>query len=365
MSLPIQSIVDVNVSISPTVPPRPGFGIAAMVSSESIIGGGLPPNRVTFYASMTEIAVDWLPTDEVYLSATAYFGQQPSPVSFAVISQDTIGSETIVDALDAAEAFSSLWYGVLLQAAARDAQDQLDVAAWAQSRVKMFSACTNNANSLVLGDIDNNAFKLMNSVYDRTICTYSSDSTQYPDAAVFGRAFTVNYDAPESVITLKFKPLSGILTENISTNQKAGLDEKRCNAHISVAGTSMYAEGYMSAQLFFDERHGVDWLTGEIENNVFAYLISRPTKVPLTDAGASSLQQQVIRALDTAVLNGLLGAGTIIDGTFLGNGYVTNVQRVADMDPTDKANRIAPTISFTALLAGAVHFVQINGVVER
>lgn len=276
-----------------------------------------------------------------------------------------VSSETEVDALEAGSQASQDWYGVLLLKGVRDNQVQLDVAAWTEARTKIFSCATNNPNSTVLGDIDNNAKKLFDLNYTRTCCTYSSSVDQYPDAAVLGKAFPVNFDAPDSVITLKFKPLAGVLTEQLSSTQKAALDEKRCNAFISVGSASIYAEGYMSSQLFFDERHGIDWMTGEIESNVFSYLLSRPTKVPLTDKGGAALQQQVIRALDSSLSNGLLGIGTTSSGEFLGTGYKTDVQKVADMNPADKANRIAPTISFTALLAGAVHFVQINGIVER
>jgi len=35
------------------------------------------------------------------------------------------------------------------------------------------------------------------------------------------------------------------------------------------------------------------------------------------------------------------------------------------MNQADVDNRVAPTISFIALLAGAVHSVQINGTLER
>ena len=364
MTLPISSIVTVSVAISPTVPPKQGFGTAAIVTDEDVIAGGIQSVRVAFYASISEVAVDWATSTETYKAAEAYFGQSPSPTKFATISQDSVGGETEVDALTAAELFSSAWYGVLLLAATRDSQVQLDVAAWAEARTKIFSTATNNAATLLLGDQTNNAWELFNSNFQRTICTYSSTAADYPDAAILGKAFTTNFSAPDSVITLKFKPLAGVSTESINTSQKAGLDEKRCNILTDVAGASMYTEGYMSSQLFFDERHSVDWLVGEIESNVFAYLISRTTKVPLTDKGGAAIQQQVTRSLDAGVNNGMLAAGTTTNGDFLGTGYSIETQRVADMALADKTNRIAPTVSFVALLAGAIHFVQIEGTVE-
>lgn len=486
MTLPISSIVTVNVSVAPSVPAKKGFGTAAFVTNENLLSGSQPSDRILFYSTITEVELDWGSSSDVGKAASSYFSQSPSPTLFAVIanydsgfqgtlvgvtaqssvaqwtaittgsfaitmngatadvllldfsaaadmdavaaiiqtgiqnadaawasstcvwnvdrfeignalvggnitatSQAASGAdisithmftdvsisgvkvvtgvpvETVPESLSAAEFASSSWYGVLIQSIHFDTQIQLDVAAWTESRVKLFATTSHNLNSLALGNIDNNMYKLSNSNYQRTMVVFSSVTEEYPDSAVLGRAFTVNFDSPNSVITLKFKPLAGISTENLTTSQKNALDEKRGNALTSIAGTSMFAESFMSSQLFFDERHSIDWLVGEIESNVFGYLITRPTKIPLTDAGASSIEQQVIRALDAANSNGMIGTGTTSGGEFLGNGYSTTVQKVADMNPTDKGNRIAPAITFKALLAGAVHFIQIDGVVER
>lgn len=487
MSLPISTIVDVNVVISPSLPSKKGFGVAGIVSNEIDNDGGQQSQRVVYFGSISEVADKWPLASETYLMAQSYFSQSPAPDQLAILAHYSAGSnaflfggdapeinmaiwnaeatgsfnatidatsvdvtgidttgaadldavasivetalqaadaafaaalvawnsdelrfeidsgvadgainflqvaasgndisglldmtssgtavlqqgtpvETVVDALTAAELFNDNWYGVLILPIHVDTDEVLNVAAWAEARTKIFSSKTNDPTTLQLGTVDNNAYKLNNSGYTRSDCNYSGDPASKIDAAVLGRAFTVDFGVPDSVITLKFKPLSGIPTEQITTGQKAGLDEKRCNALINIAGQSMYAEGFMSSSLFFDERHGVDWLVGEIESNVFNYLISRATKVPLTDKGASSIQQQVIRALDSAVSNGLLATGTTSDGVFLPNGYETSVVKVADMNQVDRANRNAPPISFTALLAGATHFVQINGTVER
>jgi len=363
MTLPISNVVTVNISIAPTVPPKQGFGTAALVTSEDDLLAAPQVERIKFYSDIQEVAASWDPATETYKCAQSYFGQNPAPTTFATISQGV--GETEVQALDAAEGASQDWYGILLLLGVRDTAVTTEVAAWAEARTKIFSACTNDPNSLVVGNTTCPAYLLFTANYTRTVVTYSSVSAEYPDAAVLGKAFTTDFSAPNSVITLKFKPLAGITTENITTTEKTGLDEKRANALINVAGASMYAESFMSSQLFFDERHSLDWLVGEMESNVFGYLLSRPTKVPLTDKGGAALQQQVIRSLDAAVRNGMIGAGTTSEGIFLGNGYSTEVQKVADMNVADKANRVAPTISFVALLAGAVHFVQINGTVER
>jgi len=489
MSLPISSIVDVSVSITPAAPPKTGYGIAAIVSSELLLGNVTPTDRITYFNSLTEVAALYSIETEVYISAQTYFSQSPSPDTAAIIAQflsptkailysgtsvdnsinvwqaindgyfsitisgvagdvgpvdfstalsmsdvavqietalqsadassgftvATVtfdaqanrfiftsgdvgasitfttagltgtdisplmqtestqggqidlghGPETALDALISADQFDQNWYGILLLKTERDSQLIEDISAWAEANNKTFATVSHNPNSIVLNNEDNIIARLNGSGFTRTIANYSSKLDEYLDAAVLGKAFTVDFNAPESVITLKFKAFAGITAETLSSGQKSALDQKRGNAYITVGGADMYAEGYMSSQLFFDERHGVDWLVGELGYTAFVYLLTRTTKVPLTDAGSASTLQQIIRVLDSARRNGLIAAGNTSEGEFLANGYKVTVGSVADLSADDKQNRVAPPIIFVALLAGATHFIEIRGVLER
>lgn len=280
-------------------------------------------------------------------------------------------AETVTESLDAIESKSSDWYGLLFTKEVRDgfmvnaSVGAEEAAAWTEARVKVFGNTTNNVNSLNAAIDTDILTTFKNASYRRTISTFSSTPEQYPSASMLARAFTVNFAQTDSTITLKFKQLPGITVEDISSNEKNGLDSKNGNAFIDVGGNFMYAESYMANGIFFDEVHGVDWLQNAIENNVFGYLYTRPTKVPLTDKGGAAIEQQVIKALDEGINNGLLAPGTTIDGIFLQNGYTTTVQPVSDIPKADKEARKGPNVTFTAILAGAVHSEQINGILER
>ena len=126
----------------------------------------------------------------------------------------------------------------------------------------------------------------------------------------------------------------------------------------------MVAEGECADGSFIDSVHGVDWLQNAIETNVFGRLYTETTKVPLTDKGASQLAEQVRNALDEAVTNGLVAPGTTTAGAYLSQGYVVTTQKVADMNPSDRAARKGPLIQFTAIGAGAIHSIEIQGVFE-
>lgn len=285
--------------------------------------------------------------------------------------QDGIDAETITEALNAIEQKNNAWYGLIFTKEVRDdaiinGEDAVEAAAsWVQARVKVFFNTTNDLDVLDSVTTNDIASVLDTGNFTRTMTTFSSYPDQYPSASIAGRAFTVDFSQPNSTLTLKFKSLPGITVEDLSSTDKQVLDSKRANAFFQVGDTNIYGESYMAGDYFFDEIHGVDWLTDAIQTEVYGYLISRSTKVPYTDKGVAALQQQVTKVLDTAVLNGLAAPGETIDGEFLGSGYQVTTVPVANVSASEKQNRQYNGLSFVVLGAGAIHGVQIQGVFER
>jgi len=282
-----------------------------------------------------------------------------------------VAAETITSSLNAIQNVDPDWYGLLFTKEVRDdfvvnTEDAVEAAAgWCEARVKVFGNTSNDLDALDSVTESDILSVLKAKNLRRTISTYSSSPDQYPSASVLGRAFTVNFNQPNSTITLKFKQGPGITVEQLTQNEKAVLDSKRGNAFILVGASDMYAESRMANNTFFDEVHGIDWLENAIQINVFGYLLTRTTKVPYTDKGVAAIEQQVIKALDEAVRNGLIAPGETIDGDFLANGYKTITVPVADMNQSDKEARLYPGLSFVVLGAGAIHGAQINGIFER
>lgn len=279
--------------------------------------------------------------------------------------------ETITASLDAIQEKDSDWYGLAFTKEIRDgvvvnSEDAVEAAAdWCGARVKVFGNISNDLDvldSVTTTDIVS-VMKTQNQ--RRTMSVFSSVPDEYPAVSALGRAFTTNFNQPNSTITLKFKQGPGITTEDLSVNQKAVLDNKYGNAFVSVGGRQIFAESRMGDGSFFDEVHGIDWLTDAIQTEIYGYLISRTTKVPYTNKGLAALEQQLIKVLDQAVVNGLIAPGETIDGEFLANGYKTTVIPVEDTSQSDIDNRFYGGLSFVVLGAGAIHGVQINGVFER
>ena len=281
-------------------------------------------------------------------------------------------AETITDALDAIEAAATDWYGLIFTKEVRDAavvnteNAVVAAAAWVQARIKVFFNTSNDLDVLNSSVTDDIVSVLNDSSSNRTMSTFSSYPDQYPSASIAGRAFTVDFAQPNSTITLKFKQTPGITAESLNTSQKLVLDSKRGNAVFNIGPSgAIFGESYMAGTLFFDEVHGTDWLADAIQSEVFNYLAGRATKVPYTDAGVAALEQQVIKVLNEAVASGLVSTGTTVDGDFLPNGFRTTTVPVASVPLADQGNRQYNGLSFTALGAGAIHGVQIQGVFER
>lgn len=282
-----------------------------------------------------------------------------------------IAAETITASLDEIQNKDPDWYGLVFTKEVRDGviintENAVEAAAdWCEARIKVFGNTSNDLDVLDSVNTNDIASTLKAKSLRRVMTTYSSHPDQYPSASILGRAFTVNFNQPNSTLTLKFKQTPTISVEELTQNEKNVLDSKLANASFKVGDSIFFGESFMANKTFFDEVHGIDWLTNAVETNVFGYLLTRDTKVPYTDKGTAALEQQTIKALDEAIRNGLGAPGTTIDGEFLGRGYKTNLVPVADMNQSDKEARFYPGLSFVLLGAGAIHGVQINGVFER
>ena len=265
--------------------------------------------------------------------------------------ENLIASDPVQDDLNAIQASSSDWYGLALTS--RAIQDIISTADWTQARIKLFGTCSSELaiiNETANDDQTSLAYQLFSAGYTRTFLMYHQDADDdFPECAWMGRCLPLE---PGSE-TWKFKQLRSISYSNLSTTQQINATTKSCNIYTFVGGFGMTAEGVVSSGEFIDIIRGIDWLTARIQEFVFFVLINN-NKVPYTDTGITMIEAEVRRALDLGVTNNFLASDPQ---------YTVTVPRAASVSPTDKANRILKNVNFQATLAGAIHFVQIRGVV--
>jgi hypothetical protein len=225
-------------------------------------------------------------------------------------------------------------------------------------------------NSTVTTDI---ASVMMGLNLERTFGQFSS-SSPYAAASMYGRAFTVDFEANNTTITLKFKQEPAVTGEQLTENQAATLAAKHCNVFVYYNNNAaIIQEGVMANGFFFDEVHGTDWQANRIQTDLFNVLYQAPTKIPQTNPGIHILVTSVTNSLNQGVVNGLVapgqwnapGFGQLAQGQMLPTGFYVWAPLVESQPQAIRETRVAPTIQAAIKLAGAVHKANVIVNVNR
>lgn len=285
-------------------------------------------------------------------------------------------AETPLECAAALASKSPLWYGLMFNASVQPTDDQ-DVAVSgfieALDLRRIFGVTITNTN-VVDSEVTNDlASRLKTLGYLQSFVQYSS-SNPAAIASFFGRAFSVNFNANRSTITLMYKQEPGVVGEDLTDTQADVLKAKRCNVFVSyVNATVIIQYGVMSGPAYFDEIHGLDWFQDAVQNACYNVLYLSTTKVPQTDSGVNQLTNAIAGVCNDSVNNGLVaggqwnadGFGELQTGQYLKNGYYIYAQPVALQSQGDRDARIAPPIQVALKLAGAIQEVDVIVNVNR
>lgn len=281
-----------------------------------------------------------------------------------------IAAETLASAVQTLDQMTSAWYGLQVASSTVPASaDYTAVATYIQaaSNSHIFGVTTQDPNALLSSSTTDLAYVLRTGDYSRTFCQYSS-SSPYASASIFGRAFTVDFNAQNTTITLMFKQEPGITAETLTEAQAAALKAKNCNVFVNYNNaTAILQNGVMASGQYFDVIHGTDWLQNAIQTAVYDLLYLSTTKVPQTDAGVNQIVATVASQCDQAAQNGLIAKGVwggpaigaIVTGQTLAKGYYIYAPPVSSQTAAARAARTAPTIQAAIKLAGAVQSANV------
>jgi hypothetical protein len=277
-----------------------------------------------------------------------------------------IAAETPLVCVTLLAAMSNAWYGVMFAASVQPQDsDYVAVAGLIQGLTvsRIFGVCTQEGAALNPSLNTDIASQLQALGYLRTFAQYSS-STPYAQAAIFGDAFTVNFNGSSTLYTLKFKQEAGVAAETLTETQAAALTAKNCNVFVNYNNnTAILQQGTMANGTFFDIVHGTDWLQNAIQTAIYNALYTVGTKIPQTDAGVTTLVNVVTGQLEQSVTNGLVAPGVwqgppigaVVTGQTLSKGYYIYAPPVATQSQAARAARQAPVMQALIKLAGAIH----------
>jgi hypothetical protein len=284
-------------------------------------------------------------------------------------------AEEPVDCIATLANMSSAWYGVMFAASVMPTSSQvLANAALIESlSVSRIYGVTEIDARVLDSTYTNDLASLLSALlYRRSFVQYSPNV--YAVASLFGRAFSVNFNANRSTITLMYKQEPGVNAEDITESQAVTLKNKRCNIFVKYDNTtSIIQYGVMSGPAYFDEIHGLDWLQNAIQNSVYTLLYTTSTKIPQTDSGSNQIVNEINGVLEEAVNNGLVapglwnadGFGQLVRGQFLKTGYYVFALPMALQAQSERETRKAPPISVAVKLAGAIQEVDVIVNVNR
>ncbi|AUH02448.1 DUF3383 domain-containing protein [Prodigiosinella confusarubida] len=380
-SLPLSRVTNVTVTLSARAAQGRNFGSMLILGDSTVIPIA---ERLRLYSSADDIGDDFGVDSEEYKAAVIWFSQSPQPTQVYVgrwvktLDVAEAGEvETLLQAVNALMDFNS-WYGLHLAVPEADYPTDTDIisvaaAIEAASVSRIFGITTNEADTLVAATTTDLSSKLKAAKYSRTFIQYST-SSRYAALSAFARAFTVDFTASNTTITLKFKQEPGVTYETLTISQANNLEVKNCNVYVYYENdTAILEQGVMSNGDFFDERHGLDWLQNAVQTADFNTLYTSTTKIPQTDAGTTTRIANIEAVLDKAVNNGLFAPGVwtggplgvISTGDTLTKGYYIYAESVADQLQVDREARKGVPIQVLAKLAGAVHYGSVAITVVR
>lgn len=283
-------------------------------------------------------------------------------------------SETAAESVVRLGDASALWFGLAFCCTTMpDDDDAVEISAYIEAaEIERVYGVTVGSTVLDVTNTTNLAVRLKDLKRRRTFTQYSPNINAV--CSFMGRAFSVNFSANRSTITMMYKQEPGVVAEFLTESQASLLKERRCNVFVNyVNDTAIIQYGVMAGDAYFDEIHGLSWFKDALQNAEYNLLYQSKTKIPQTDAGQNQLIAQAAAVCDEAVNNGLVAPGTwnadgfgqLQRGDFLKSGYYIYSPPMALQEQSQREARIAPPIQIALKLAGAIQELDIIVDVNR
>ena len=309
------------------------------------------------------------------IGGTDISAQLKGTEALAVTIQTGTDAETPVDAVSILANTSAVWFGCMFASNTLVTNEQaIEVAGLIEglSLDRIYGVTITSPDVLSASVTDDLASQLKALKYNRTFTQYSENI--YAVSSFMGRAFSVNFSANRSTITLMYKVEPGVNAEYLSETQAQTLKMKNCNVFVNyVNDTSIIQYGVMSSGAYFDEIHGLSWFKDALQNAEYNLLYQSTTKIPQTDAGQNQLIATAAAVCDEAINNGLVapgqwnadGFGQLQRGDYMPSGYYIYTPPIFLQDQSIREQRIAPPLQIALKLAGAFQELDILVSVNR
>jgi len=366
-------------------------GVATHGGTGSAAVALIQTERYRTYKNLNEVLVDYVVANPEYLAAYLWFKQDPQPPSLMIghWGFGTTAETALAAVQDCDDRFGQLWYSLVVlgmdegttagnKALIKDIADYIESTS---TNKHLFGLTTQDPNTLIVtpntiaADTTCIAAQLSAStaLNKRTFVQYSSVSP-YAVVSALGRILPTDYNANNSVITLMYKNEPTVAGETLSGAQMDFLVAKYCNVFVKYNNnTAIIQPGVVSSGDFVDTIINVDWVTTQIQTQVFNLLYASKTKIPQTDGGNQLITSVIGSVCAQAVANGICAPG-LWDGNSFGTlkygdnlplGFYVYAPPVSSQTSSDRAARKSVSIQVALKLAGAIQSVAIAINVSR
>ncbi len=381
MTLPYSRVVDVTVTRTDNFVARRGFGTPLFLQSKSVSGQVDATNRTKLYASIEEVAADFLTTDPAYVAANTAFSQNPRPVAIKIGYYDATAVAAGADAaakaalltaqLNLVRDFDPNWYFLCVTAALRDQASITDaIAIWAESKTVIAIVDSNDAGTKNPANTTCVAARLKVAGYERTAIFYSDTAGEYPSMALAAVLSSFVLDDDESAYTPAFKQFRGITPSKLTSAELQAvtgfvpqLGQDKTSGHLASAYVDIGGQNHVQfgsvlrPNDFIDEIHFGDWLKARTEEELFNILLNNK-RVAFDDLGMTLLASGVELVMNRAEAAGLIASDYDEETGELSDSYRIEIPRALSAPASQRNARIAPPIRIFLRYAGAVHFAQ-------
>lgn len=282
-----------------------------------------------------------------------------SPIGLTVSTPTTTASSapTLASCIAQITAQNDTWYG-LVATGASDA-DILSAAGYVEAHRKIFIAASATAAVGTATSTTDIGAELQAAEYARTALMFSPGSASIGIDAAWVGGFLP--DTPGAYNTA-YMTLAGIEADILTASQQTacignpvtGTQGKNVNIYTAVQDIGITQMGTMASGQYIDLTVGIDALYFALQTAMFSDLVNNK-KIPYTDRGVAILVAGVRGVLEAQIASGL------IDGT---QAYSVSAPKVSTVAKTQRASRIAPTISFTCVVQGAVNSIRVSGTIS-
>lgn len=222
-------------------------------------------------------------------------------------------------------------------------------AAWVQANGKHYVAQTQDTAVITTAPPGSDvAAALKASAYDNVTAYFSPTTDDFLDAGITG--VVAPYTPGEE--TWKFKTVQGVPVGSYTSTQRTNMRAKLCNFYETTAGVPMTEEGQASSAKYSDFVRYLNYLTARVAERVFGRITAVP-RVPYTDEGIAIVETEVRGQLQEDERRGVLNSG-----------WTVTVPKLSTVSALDKSTRTLRNVNFTAVYAGGIHKVLINGSVS-